>query len=67
MNEKQEIIQKMLQMQKTFIAREQSSGIDQEEYYNPDSGGELDGYQAKYNELANRLVELAHEERGSQG
>ena len=65
MSEKQEIIQKMLRMQKTFIAREQSGGIEQEEYYSPDEGDELEGYQAEYNKLANRLVDLAHEEQGS--
>ncbi|NKB76123.1 MAG: hypothetical protein GKR96_03520 [Gammaproteobacteria bacterium] len=65
MSEKQEIIQKMLQMQKSFIAKEQANGVSSEEYYQPASGDDLDGYQEKYNALANRLVDLAHEERGS--
>lgn len=65
MNEKQQIIQQMLEMQKKFIAREQAEGVTPEEYYSPEAGDDLEGYQAKYNDLANRLVDLAHEERGS--
>lgn len=65
MSEKQKLIQEMLEMQKKFIAKEHTDGIEPESYYNPDEGTDLDGYQAKYNEMANRLVELAHEEKGS--
>ena len=52
-------------MQKKFIQREQASGVDAEEYYNPEEGSDLHGYQEQYNEMANRLVELAHSEKGS--
>lgn len=65
MSEKQKLIQEMLAMQKKFIAREHAGGIDPEEYYAPEDGDDLDGYQAKYDELANRLVDLAHAERQS--
>ena len=65
MSEKQEIIQQLLEMQKKFIAREQAGGLDPKDYYDPDSGGDLDGYQSNYAELANKLVEMAHEEKGS--
>lgn len=65
MSEKQKIIQEMLEMQKQFIAKEQAEGIDPEEYYSPQEGEALDGYQARYNELANRLVDLSHAEKGS--
>lgn len=65
MSEKQEIIRKMLEMQKRFIAKEQAGGLDPRDYYDPESGDDLDGYQASYDELANRLVELAHAEQGS--
>ena len=65
MSEKQKLIQEMLAMQKKFIAREQAEGIELEDYYNSESEGDLGDYQAKYNELANRLVDLAHEEKGS--
>ena len=65
MNEKQKIIQEMLEMQKKFIAQEQSEGIDLEEYYRGEGDSVVNGYQARYSELANKLVELAHGEKGS--
>ncbi len=63
--EKQQIIKEMLAMQKKFIAKEHEGGIDAEEYFSPQEGDDLEGYQAKYNDLANQLVEMAHEEKGS--
>jgi len=65
MSEKQKLIKEMLAMQKKFIEREQASGVEAEEYYNPEEGTDLDGYQAQYTEMANRLVEMAHSEKGS--
>ena len=65
MSEKQKIIKEMLEMQKKFIAREHQGGIEAEEYYSEDEKSILAGYQAKYNELANKLVDLAHQEKGS--
>ncbi len=65
MNEKQQLIQQMLKMQKQFMAKEHADGVRSEEYYHPEQGSDLDGYQAKYSELANRLVDIAHAERGS--
>ena len=35
MSEKQKIIEKMIQMQKQFIARERKSGVKQEDYFFP--------------------------------
>ncbi|MBX2882527.1 MAG: hypothetical protein KTR32_21435 [Granulosicoccus sp.] len=63
--EKQQLIKEMLAMQKKFIAKEQAGGIEAEEYFSPEEGDDLEGYQAKYNELANQLVEMAHAEKGS--
>jgi hypothetical protein len=65
MSEKQEIIRQLLEMQKKFIAREHAGGLDPKDYYNPDSGSDLDGYQSSHTELSNRLVDIAHEEKGS--
>ena len=65
MSTKQEIIQKMIQMQKQFIARERKSGVAQEEYFTPQSGDILDGYRETFDKLATQLVDLAHEEKGS--
>ena len=65
MSTKQEIIQKMIQMQKQFIARERKSGVAQEDYFAPQSGDILDGYRETFDELATQVVDLAHEEKGS--
>ena len=65
MSAKQKMIQKMIQMQKQFIARERESGVAQEDYFVPQSGDILDGYRDTFDELATQLVDLAHEEKGS--
>ncbi len=63
--QKNELITKMLQMQKKFVDLEHSSGIDPGEYYNPPSGSPLENYVAEYNELASQVNKLAHEIKGS--
>ncbi len=64
MSDKQELIKEMLEMQKKFIAYEQKNGVSQEEYFTAQEG-DLAGYRQKYNELAVKLVDMAHEEKGS--
>ena len=65
MSEKAEMIKKMLEMQKKFIAYEQKNGVDPKDYYAPESSHELAGYRQEYRDLAMKVVELAHEEKGS--
>jgi len=65
MSEKQELIQQMIQMQKAFIKKEHESGVSSEEYYLPDEDSTLSGYNEKYEKMATRLVDLAHEEKAS--
>ena len=65
MSAKQKMIQKMIQMQKQFIARERESGVAQEDYFVPQSGDILDGYRETLDELETQVVDLAHEEKGS--
>lgn len=65
MSEKAEMIKKMLEMQKKFIAYEQQNGVDPKDYYAPDSGHELDGYRQEYRDMAMQVVKMAHEEKGS--
>ncbi|QKT04049.1 hypothetical protein HUS23_09580 [Ectothiorhodospiraceae bacterium 2226] len=65
MSEKQELIKKMLEMQKRFIAYEQEHGLDPEEYYVPAENHPLHNYRQEYKEAAMRVVELAHAEKGS--
>ncbi len=65
MSEKQEIIRKMIELQKKFIDFEHANGINPADYFHPAPGHMLDGYRQQYQELANRLVDIAHEEKGS--
>ena len=66
MSSKQEMIKEMLEMKKKISAYEQANGVDPAEYFTPEAGSELDGYRAKYQELANKVVDMAHEEAGSE-
>lgn len=65
MSEKQELIQKMLEMQKKYIAYEHENGVDPQDYYVPAEGHTLHNYREDYMEAAMKVVELAHAERGS--
>jgi hypothetical protein len=66
MSSKQELIKEMLEMQKKFTAYEQANGVDPQEYFTPEAGSELDGYRQKYMEIAMKVVDMAHEEAGSE-
>lgn len=65
MSDKQEMIKKMIEMQKKFTAYEQANGVDPEDYFTPEDGHELDGYRQEYRDLAMAVVEAAHTEVGS--
>ncbi|MCY3769607.1 MAG: hypothetical protein OXG56_09620 [Gammaproteobacteria bacterium] len=65
MGEKQILIAEMLEMQRKFIEHEREHGLDQEEYWLDNEGHPLYNYRKIYTEKANRLVELAHEDKGS--
>jgi hypothetical protein len=65
MGEKQELIKRMLEMQKKFIEFEHKQGVNGFDYYTPGSGHELDGYRQEYAELATKVVDIAHGEAGS--
>ena len=65
MSEKQDLIKRMLELQKKFIAFEQQNGIDGFDYYSPAAGHELEGYRQEYAELSTKVVDLAHAEAGS--
>ena len=66
MSSKQELIKEMLEMQKKFTAYEQANGVDPQEYFTPEAGSELDGYRQKYMVIARKVVDMAHEEAGSE-
>ncbi|HHO69326.1 MAG TPA: hypothetical protein ENK12_09865 [Gammaproteobacteria bacterium] len=65
MSERQEIISKLLEMQKKFMEYEHEHGVDPEEYWMADEGHPLHNYRKEYNELAMKLVDVAHAEKGS--
>ena len=65
MSDKQEMIKKMLEMQKKFIEYEQQNGVDPVDYWMAGEGHPLNNYRQEYNDLAVKLVDMAHEEKGS--
>ena len=65
MNEKQALIKQMLEMQKKFVAYEREHGVDPADYWNAPEGHPLHQFRQKYTELAAKVVELAHAEKGS--
>ena len=56
----------MLEMQKKFTAYEQKHGVTAEEYFVAPEGHELHGYRQEYLALADEVVNMAHEEKGSE-
>ncbi|MEM7294602.1 MAG: hypothetical protein AAF420_14575 [Pseudomonadota bacterium] len=65
MSEKQAIINEMMEMQRKFIELEQSGEFTAREYYDNEGGSDLSTYKKRYDELATKLVDIAHEEKGS--
>lgn len=64
-DEKQKLIQSLIEMQKQFIACEHQDGITVKDYFDPESDHPLAGYAGKYAEKANQLVDIAHHEKES--
>jgi len=62
--EKQELIDKMLDMQRQFIAYEHEHGVTGKDYW-ASSEGFLASYRQEYMDMANRVVDIAHELIGS--
>jgi hypothetical protein len=65
MTEKQEIIKQMLDLQHKFIELEQRGDFSTSEYYDSDGETELARHKRSYEELATKLVDMAHAEKGS--
>ena len=65
MSEKAKLIKEMLEMQKKFMDYEHKNGVDPKDYFAPESGHTLDGYRQKYMDIAMKVVDLAHEDKGS--
>jgi hypothetical protein len=62
--EKQELIDKMLEMQKQFIDYEHEHGVTGKDYWAAQDGL-LVNYRQEYMDMANRVVDIAHEIVGS--
>ena len=62
--EKQDLIDKMLEMQKQFIEYEHQHGVSGKDYW-ASQDGLLVSYRQEYMDMANRVVDLAHEIVGS--
>jgi hypothetical protein len=62
--EKQDLIDKMLGMQKQFIDYEHENGITGKDYWASEEGL-LANYRQEYMDMANRVVDIAHEIVGS--
>jgi len=66
MSEKTKLIKEMLEMQKKFVSYEHKAGVDPKDYFTPAAGHELDGYRQKYQDLADKVIDMAHKEAGSE-
>jgi hypothetical protein len=62
--EKQELIEKMLGMQKQFIDHEHKHGVSGKDYW-ASQDGLLANFRQEYSDMANRVVDLAHQIVGS--
>ncbi len=65
MSDKQEMIKQMLEMQRKFIEYEHKQGVTMEEYFTPTDDSQLKGYRQDYRDLAMKVVDAAHAEKGS--
>lgn len=62
--EKTELISKMLDMQAKFIDHEHEHGVTGKDYW-ASQDGLLANYRQEYMDMANRVVDIAHEMVGS--
>ena len=65
MSDKQEMIKKMIEMQRKFIEYEHEHGVSQEEYFTAGEDHALHNFRQDYNDMAVKLVDMAHAEKGS--
>lgn len=62
--EKNQLIEAMIEMQKQFIDYEHENGVSGKDYYYSQEGLLAD-FREKYNDMAIRLVDVSHEIVGS--
>jgi hypothetical protein len=59
------MIKKLLEMQKKFIDYDHEHGVSMEDYFTPSDDSPLKGFRQEYRDLAMKLVDTAHAEKGS--
>lgn len=64
-DEKQNLIESMIAMQKKFMAYERERGLNVGDYFAPGEDHALANYSQEYAEIANKVLDLAHLEKGS--
>ena len=62
--ERKEIIEKILRIQKEFMELERQKGVTEKDIH-VNTSGVLKEYKEEHEKLANRLVDIAHELKGS--
>ena len=65
MSDKAAKIKEMIEMQKKFIDYEHQNGVEMEDYFVGEEGHPLHNFRQDYMDLANKLVDMAHAEKGS--
>ena len=65
MSEKQELIARMIELQGKFIELEHAQGVTGKDYWGSPEGSFLNDYRKEYADIANRVVNMAHEQVGS--
>ena len=62
--ERKEIIEKILRIQKEFMELERQKGVTEKDLH-VNHSGVIKEYKEEHEKLANRLVDIAHELKGS--
>jgi len=65
MSEKRKLIEQMLEMQRKFIDYEQTHGVSPADYWMGPENHPLHNYRDSYAEMATKVVDIAHGEKGS--
>jgi hypothetical protein len=65
MSEKKKLIAEMIEMQRKFIKYDREHGMRQEEYWLNEAGHPLNNFKESFADKAAKLVEMAHQEKGS--
>ena len=65
LSEKQQLIAKIIKLQRTFMQQQRKSGVGAQEDYSAEDDDALNEYNQAHEKLAARLVDIAHQEQGT--